>query len=98
MELLFICTTGNKLLFWAKAILLSLFVHIRKRSGKSRNFAKVLKNSWNFVAKSPGKSEKNVLGSPGKTWNSNQFLVGNVTSLENLLHTLFLCPKKISFI
>ena len=68
MELLFIYTTGNKLLFWEKAILLSLFVQIRKSSGKSRHFVKVLKNSWSFVAKSPGKSDKmfwGILEKPG---------------------------------
>ena len=44
-----------------------LFVQLRKSAGKS------WKKSWNFDAKSPGKSEKK---SPGKSWNS-KFFGGN---------------------
>ena len=61
---------------------------------------KVLERSWNFDAKSPRKSEKKVLESPGKPWNLNQFFwwepCYNIVLPSSLL--IMLCQSNLLYV
>ena len=71
--MLFIYTAGCMFLFCKKEILLFLFVQLRKSPRMSCNSVESPGKVLELWCKKSCKKWKNVLESPGKSWNLNQF-------------------------